>query len=515
MSALLDNVVSRLDGVTGRGEDLKAKCPAHEDGHASLSVGLSKQDGRVLLNCFAGCRAEDILAALGLEWADLFEGEPERNQVVCSYLYETGRGEPWFWKDRTFPKSFRLRLPGTEPGDHRGIGNRTLILYHLPQLYAGIMAGRRIWLVEGEKDVHALERHGEVATTTCGGAGATWRDEYTRCFAGAKEVIIVADQDKVRPDGTLGPGHQHAIGARDAFRAAGIPVRIARPASGKDADDHFRAGHEVGDFTIDRAAYTRPRGMTADELAKQDFEPLNYAIDGILPEGLAMLAAPPKSGKSWICLSLALGVAAGGLALDACRTLQGDVMYLAREDGYRRLQSRMDLLTRGDQDAGKYLKHLEVIPADVPWVGGDIGLSAMTDWAEEMERPRLVVIDTLAKVEPDTDERKDRYKSDYSVMAKYKAWADRYHLTVLMVHHDRKGTDDGGDVFNRISGTKGITGAADTLWFLEAKRGEQAGRLHVTGRDVHEQTLEMTKAGPIWRLIEEPLRIHARPRLVR
>lgn len=53
----------------------KGHCPAHEDRSPSLSIGLSR-DGRILLYCFAGCSTESILAALGMEWRDLFPDTP-------------------------------------------------------------------------------------------------------------------------------------------------------------------------------------------------------------------------------------------------------------------------------------------------------------------------------------------------------------------------------------------------------------------------------------------------------
>lgn len=70
-----DALLSRLDGVreTGRGR-WSAKCPSHADSSPSLSV-REMDDGRVLLHCFAGCGAADVLDALGLTWADVM---PER-----------------------------------------------------------------------------------------------------------------------------------------------------------------------------------------------------------------------------------------------------------------------------------------------------------------------------------------------------------------------------------------------------------------------------------------------------
>ena len=68
----INSFVSRLDGVTKNGHGWKARCPAHDDRSPSLSVSEGR-DGRVLLKCFAGCSAEDVLAALGLKMSDLYQ----------------------------------------------------------------------------------------------------------------------------------------------------------------------------------------------------------------------------------------------------------------------------------------------------------------------------------------------------------------------------------------------------------------------------------------------------------
>ena len=79
-------LLSRLNKVrrTGHGTWL-ACCPAHEDRSASLSV-READDGKILLHCFAGCSAHEVVAAAGLDLADLFPpredgrnaGKPER-----------------------------------------------------------------------------------------------------------------------------------------------------------------------------------------------------------------------------------------------------------------------------------------------------------------------------------------------------------------------------------------------------------------------------------------------------
>ncbi len=71
-----ETLLSRLDGVraTGAGRYL-AKCPAHRDRSPSLSI-REVGDGRTLLHCFSGCAPADVLAAVGLNMADLFPDRP-------------------------------------------------------------------------------------------------------------------------------------------------------------------------------------------------------------------------------------------------------------------------------------------------------------------------------------------------------------------------------------------------------------------------------------------------------
>jgi hypothetical protein len=805
---------------------LISQCPAHQDNAPSLSVDW--RNDRTLIKCFAGCQPDEIISALGLEFADLFDGElPEKGNgmVIRSYVYETWDGKPWIVKDRMYPKSFIQRLPGTEPGERTGIKGRAPVLYHLPQLLKGIQEGRTPHLVEGEKDVETAERHGLLATCAPSISGK-WDPGYSATLGRAEEVVIIIDQD--------GPGRDFAARARDELRAVGVRIRCLRARTGKDLTDHFEAGHTYEEFVVDTSISVRPRGMDGNTLLNIDFPPIRWAIEDILPAGLALLTAPPKAGKalaldtailttegwstmgelkagmsvyamdgrptriieahpvqhdrpcyrvttrsgasvvadeshlwlvsqrdheqivetkdlakgrhgrrwciptaapvhrpradlpidpwvlgywlgngtrtngeitinehdaeevltrigeygavrpqrgavhvtmlgvlpklralgvldnkhipesylmasidqrrallaglldsdgyphtkpngageiefcttdraladgtrdlclglgikasikegratlngkdcgpkwrfvisagkssglvtlsrrierlpdrepaqrssrdgielvervdsvpvrcitvehesgcflagrdlmvthnSWISLDFALSVAAGGFTLGGIKCNRGSVIYLAREDGYRRVQSRMDVLLGGNDNVD--LSKFEVVPSDVMWDGGAMGIAALTDWAEEVGDPTLVILDTLAKVEPDAEDG-DRYRNEYAMMARYKSFADRFNCAVLAVHHDRKSTDDGGDIFTRVSGTRGLTGAVDTMMFLDRKRGESTGILHLTGRDVADQEIGLRKSGPLWVLGdgEFPERAHLR-----
>jgi hypothetical protein len=513
------------------------QCPSHPDKNPSLKI--DDKGDRVLIHCHGHCHTDDVLASLGLSVKDLFDNDltasPRSSlygQLVRSYLYEVPNGDPWFWVDRYYPKSFRQRLPGVEPvrdlSDKQalsrlglrvrtanGMQTREPVVYHAPKAWlAGYRGERTIWWLDGEKDVEAAEKDGHVAT--CAPGFAKWRPQYATALHswGFTEVVMVVDQDKDKGDGTLGAGAQVANAARLGFRAVGMKVRIVAPAAGKDYSDHRAAGFgpNIDDFDTDVTVAVRPRGMSAALLVTKKFEPIEFVIDHILPTGLTIIAGSPKVGKSWVTLDWCCAVGSGGRALGYLQALQGNALLVAREDSYRRLQSRLALIMGGDLD--QVPADLEIVPADVDWVGGEEGIGHLTEWADEVANPRLVVLDTLGKVEPElgeTDRRGNAYTGNYSMMARYKNWADQRNIAVVAVHHDRKGGAGSKekmgmneDPFTKISGTRGLTGAADTLMFLETVRGSGAGDLHITGRDVPTMSLELHKTGPLWQAWDVP-----------
>jgi len=105
-------------------------------------------------------------------------------------------------------------------------------LYRLPQVVDAATAGSTVYVVEGEKDVHAAEELGVVATTCSGGAGK-WRSSYSDSLKGA-QVVIVADRDDV--------GRKHAQDVAASLRDVALSVQLVEPAEGKDLFDHLAAG---------------------------------------------------------------------------------------------------------------------------------------------------------------------------------------------------------------------------------------------------------------------------------
>ena len=250
-SEAVNRVLNRLDGVQRSGSSWTAKCPAHEDHRPSFSVAEG-DDGRVLFTCHAGCSQEAVIAALGLNPADLFVkplGNGPSDEVAATYDYHSEEGDPLFRVVRTFSKRFwqehrcsRGRDGWTSglKGDKCGCGPIRRVLYRLPQVIKAVACGELIHVVEGEKDVHAIEDAGGIATCNPMGAGkGKWRLEYSEILRGAR-VRIVADMDDA--------GRDHARRVADSLDGVAESVDIVEAKEGKDAADHLAAGFGLGDF---------------------------------------------------------------------------------------------------------------------------------------------------------------------------------------------------------------------------------------------------------------------------
>jgi hypothetical protein len=227
-------------------------------------------------------------------------------------------------------------------------------------------------------------------------------------------------------------------------------------------------------------------GISCTDLLSLDLPEPRYAVPGLLPEGLTVFAARPKQGKSWKALQIALAVGGGYSGLLGTLTpLAGAVLYLALEDTRRRLKKRVLKLLTGKGWAPP--RNVEFRTASHR---GAVGIGHIEEWLKAHPDARLVVVDTLQKFRPPQKGGKsDTYGDDYETMGQLKALADRYAVAVLVIHHSRKSPAE--NPFDEVSGTLGITGAADSIFVLERKHEEEEASLYVTGRDVEEETLTL------------------------
>lgn len=241
----------------------------------------------------------------------------------------------------------------------------------------------------------------------------------------------------------------------------------------------------------------------ADDLMAVEFPAPNWAVPGLIAEGVTLLVGPPKVGKSWLALNLGVSLAAGTPALGLIPVEAGPVLYLALEDTPRRLQNRMRKVLAG-QPASRDLT-LDTYCPPMP-EGGDTYIAG---WLNENAGARLVVIDVFTKVRgrPPIGTG-SAYEADYAAIGIIKRLADAYAVPIVLVHHVRKAGSD--DFLATVSGTNGLAGASDAVLVLERARAQADGILHVTGRDVEEadHALSFDPGIGAWSLLDGPAEDH-------
>lgn len=221
--------------------------------------------------------------------------------------------------------------------------------------------------------------------------------------------------------------------------------------------------------------------LSAQALSNMLFAPLIYLVAGLLAQGLTILSSAPKLGKSFLCLQLSLALTAGKPFLGRQTTRMG-VIYMALEDGPRRLQDRMAAILKGRPAPPNLYFITETRQTDN-------GLyQAMDYYLAQDPSIKLVIIDTFQKIRG-AGAMQGKYLYDSREVSGLKQYADNRDISILLVHHTRKASDE-GDAHANISGTQGLFGSCDTSIVLDkAKRNDSRATLHITGRDVQQQDM--------------------------
>jgi putative DNA primase/helicase len=500
-------VLDALRDVKQRGKAWSARCPAHDDDRASLSVSLGRDD-RVLLKCHAGCEAREVVRRIGLEMSALFaprsEGTPmrhapppnapaptsERPALIKSYPYVDENGGPLFEACRYLPKTFRQRRRAPDGRWIDSLKNSDgtlavrLVPYRLPEVIEAAAAERMIYLVEGEKDADALHALGLTATTTPMGA-SNWRDEYADHFAGAA-VTILPDNDAA--------GRTYAKSAAAALTARGCSVRVVAlpglPAKG-DVSDWLAGGGTVPTLealvsaamprTTDGAAASSSEESEAHAmpgpLRLRDVPPpapIEWVIKDFWIAGdFGALAGDDGSYKSTVATHMAVAVACGGRVFGRFETQQRPVLLVSQEDPADVILNRIQAMCRGQgwsyetvsenlylmamtganlMDA-RWQAHLRDIVAKL-----DAGLVILDPWAE-----------LIAGEENSSSEMRPAIKAARALTLPSRA-------AVMVVHHLGKDVQ-GKRRIDRVRGTSAFKAATRALYFVER---QDDGRVAMT-----------------------------------
>ena len=203
---------------------------------------------------------------------------------------------------------------------------------------------------------------------------------------------------------------------------------------------------------------TMPTRFSLAELAEMDIPEPKWLLPGVFAEGVNVLAGKEKLGKSWLALTSAMEM-----------SLEYPVIYFALEDNAARLKWRTALL----QEQG---------------VQGDrLGFCTEIDGMQALvkeivaQQATLVIIDTLARIKPLASNRdqNNSYERDYAFMGQFNQVFQATGCSFVLVTHMTKAKSEGLDA---VTGSKGITGAADAIQMM-TKKDPETIHLSVESRD--------------------------------
>jgi hypothetical protein len=398
-----------------------------------------------------------------------------QHKIVASYDYTDKFGTLLFQVVRLAPKTFRQRRPDGKGGWIWNLEGVTRVLYRLPDLMEALALERRVFVVEGEKDVESLARLGIVATCNPGGAGK-WRGGYVDQLAAA-DVVVLPDHDKA--------GRDHAEAVARSLVGKAARVRLLElpglPDKG-DVSDWFTQGGTVEAFNnlVEAAPDWTDNGTQASDETPQhngrilrgtEFADLStsskkvWLVHHLLAIGeISVWYGEPGSGKSVGIEDLGLHVAVGR-AWHGRQVKQCAVLYVALE--------RANVVQRRaiawGLEHGLSREHLpfKVIrgPLDFrdPQVAADI-VATLEDLARRHGcEAGLIIIDTVSRALCGGDENSP--KDMGALIANIGRIQSAIGVHIALTHHQPV---DGKE---RMRGHGALLGAVDTTVHVVNKDG--------------------------------------------
>jgi len=429
-------------------------CPAHDDSTPSLSVG--EADGKILVNCFAGCTVEAICTSLGLQVSDLFDKPQNEFQkskrIVYSYTDEQGhelyrkiRVEPGFsgkakdfYSEQTLNGQLIKNLKGCRK-----------VLYRLPEVLEGILKKDPIFLVEGEKDADKLHEHGLIATTSID--SLSWSGKFTDILKNA-DVVILYDMDKtgLKRRDLLS---KNLSGMVKRLRIVDLPGLEYQESHGKDISDWLASGHTIKnlleilsktpDFRSE-AKVGKIRSVNIDEFLAMEIPKREMILSPFLPsQGLCLLYAKRGVGKTHVAIGIAYAVAVGGCFLKWHAPKPRKVLYIDGEMPAVAMQERLRRISLSEDlkpPAPDYLRLLTPDLQDDPMP--DLStLQGRAILKELIGESELIIIDNLSSL------FRSGVENEAESWQPVQDWAlemRRNGKTIIFVHHAAKGGQQRG-----------------------------------------------------------------------
>lgn len=240
------------------------------------------------------------------------------------------------------------------------------------------------------------------------------------------------------------------------------------------------------------AAYT-----TMYDILQKDYPEPIYLINKMLPRGhICLFAGKPKSGKTLMSEGIGISFSNGGKVFGSIDVEEGTVLMLALEDTPRRLKNNIQKMLPPGHNANALQKLIVCFSIKKFQAGGEEELDALMT----KHRPTMVIVDTLKKIRADVKNgNKTLYDVDYEAVDAFRPFAEKFNSTFIIITHLRK--MEAEDPFDCLSGSLGLTGAADSMWVLQRRHGGMV--LFGRGRDM-EDFQKAAKLDPVtltWQIL--------------
>ena len=230
------------------------------------------------------------------------------------------------------------------------------------------------------------------------------------------------------------------------------------------SDDEYEVVKSIVDFN--------EKAINVKQLMQELIPPLKWSVTPILPEGFGVISGRPKGMKSWTALGICYAVQ-NGTKFMGHETTQGDCLYLALEDSKRRIKDR--IIKLGYQ---KLNPPTILLASDVPYLGFGFE-ECVQEWINSKDNPRLIIIDTLARVKPRARKNSGTaYDMDNELLSKIQTIAVQNNITIACISHLSKAQQEYN--FDRIQGSVGVQGISDFMWLID--RGDNSNQASIIGR---------------------------------
>lgn len=223
-----------------------------------------------------------------------------------------------------------------------------------------------------------------------------------------------------------------------------------------------------------------PKTYTAGEIISCPQKGKQFIIKDILPFGLTMICAAPKTGKSVLATQIGTSTVIGNPFWGMYEVQKSGCLHLTFEETLADISPRLQDIPMSRWDGYEVCKEWRTNPRG--------GLVQLEDWLKLHPETKLVIIDVYGGFRGD-ESGGFNYRRDYKELAPIKKVADSNNAAIVLLHHTVKKPTK--DWVTSLYGSAAIAAACDCIMYIDRERGMDDATLRLTGRGMPDQNIEI------------------------